>query len=127
MGMDARATLFFGFCIPDGSDTRQMLRDGNWEERYTKAVGIDPDSLSYQDRRNVIIASGCRIVRHVCSDDPQYAVAINDSITTAEWDAPVNASPKAIGDRCAAILSEFCRVMGIPWQEPAWWLCAYWG
>jgi hypothetical protein len=142
MGVSTDAILFWGFSGGEDEEGeswyRAELRE-DWEAVYADKVGMCPPDAAYdpansevwrgywREKRAVIAAGGVEIDQHCSSEHPIPFVAITASVIRASRGQMKPVAPLAAGGDWAEKLRAFCDLLGIPWQEPSWWLASYWG
>jgi hypothetical protein len=134
MSQSIDGILFFGFevkrndefCFP-WENLEDAIEEDDWERSYAVRKGIDPDNFS-------AIADAIKVEHAAlgyhgyCEGDAQYFVALKATVffTAAGEVKPIPVIAIANGlELEISLLQEFCNLMSIPWQEPAWHLCAY--
>jgi hypothetical protein len=146
MGVSTDAILFWGIVSTD--EDERWLRPSDedeegdvpdWEARYAAAVGVPEPSEPYGEeskplyhdywdrKRAAIEASGCSMGTHCSGDYPMDYVTVVASKTRASRGCPQEIRSLEVGPDWEAKLRDFCAQLGIPWQEPGWWLVSYWG
>lgn len=67
---------------------------------------------------------------HCYIDCPTYFVCLKRSHSYASRGYPSEVDPSlltSITDEEIQEMKEFCEFLGIPWQEPKWYIASYWG
>lgn len=149
MGMDASADIWFGFPLKElpwrdyDRDDEDDNEDDDAEERLYRLLGLtDEDFPDYnttddagrklysdlrEKQREAVDAQTCSLsVDYAGGEEPVYYVECKRAGVHAWWDAPTKFDPTSFGDEDAMCeeIREFCNFMGIPLQEPGWYLSA---
>jgi hypothetical protein len=142
MGNSAEAILFWGF--PLGEDESEDGGEGDlldeWEDKIAEAAGhpeptepygeaTKPAYRAYWDARHAAVkAAGVMIDRFGCgSDYSQLLIGVTSTFKTADWSKCAPVSPLLLNAGDEGKLRKACEALGIPWQEPKWYLTAYYG
>ena len=127
----------------------------DWEERYAEAHGCVDDSglfnehgeyafakdspeflaarakrdKYYDKKRAILNACPCKIDDHCSNEYPIYFVTLKAKSAKAWRGKHVEITPEllTVTENEVNQLKEFCKDMGIEWQEPKWYLASYWG
>lgn len=133
MGTSTDAILFYGFSAEDEGDWDKRLED-DWTDTFAAHKGVlSPDSGNdafnayWSKKSQLLAAEPCEIDQHCSGAHPISFVYIAESKITASRGDAKEVGTIWIGERWRDQLKEFCNLMGIPWQEPKWYLVSYWG
>lgn len=139
MGTSTDAILFYGFHGDEGEwEDDEGLIINHWKERLAVLAGAVKPSAAFSDATKVayvdfwaaekmaVMNERCEVDVH-CSDSCSMPfVCVKDSVTrTSRGDAKEIKSLETQSWWDEALRS-FAEKMGIPWQEPRWWLVSYW-
>ena len=138
MGISSDAMLFYGFSAED-EGVWDDLEDMEWEELYAEKKGIKPPEVAYSDAtraewsaywdktREARAAEPCEMACH-CSDGCAIPyVYIKSTHVTASRGYPQEVKTLEINPAWRGQLKAFCDLMGIPWQEPKWYIASWMG
>lgn len=138
MGISSDAMLFYGFSADDEGDW-DSLADKDWEELYAEKKGITPPTVEYSEAtrvewrayqakvREARANEPCEIACH-CSDGCSIPyVYIKDTHVTASRGDPQEVKTLETDPAWRDQLKAFCDLMGIPWQEPKWYIASWMG
>jgi hypothetical protein len=142
MGQSTDAILFWGFHADEGEWDEFIgdeEGDSNWEAAYAAKKGEPAPAVEYDTEENkalhsahwerehkLIAAEPCEVDSHCSGDCPMPFVCVKASKTTAWRGDPKEIASLAVGPTWESELRGFCALMGIPWQEPKWWLASDW-
>jgi len=139
MGQSTDAILFYGLHAEEGEWSDYTGDD--WEETFAaKKALLKPPKVEYNKKtadlfksywkmkQQIVTAEPCTISSHCSRDCPMPFVAVSASIKRAYRGDPVQISLDliCINTNWKDQLYKFCELMGIPWQEPKWWLVSNW-
>jgi hypothetical protein len=153
---DAYLFFGFEFFDSEQDDEKKLGFDpGQWEEAYAERCGIKDESgfftkdgeLAhkkgsadykraeglhedyYQARTRCLANIGVTIDTHGSGDAPIYFVAHEKHFERAHrgHSIVIPSGRFQAQDHEIKQLFDFCKRMGIPWQEPRWILASYWG
>lgn len=137
------AILFYGFEYHNSEDRLYLpefeeLYEHDIEKMYAAKMGIVEPKCDYtkeldhlysaywERKRELFKATGLVYGHHCHSEYPAYYIAIKQ--TSASRGYPQIVLPDLINKEVDETkLKEFCEVVGIPYQQPKWTLCSYWG
>ncbi len=149
MGTSTNGILFYGFPLEDdiGETEHSWLDedgDGEWEYHYLEHFGVTSPSIVdydnktpeekaaqkiyYERRRELLEAAGCEIDYHCSCDYSMYYVAFKAKNFTAYRGDAVEVTgdmldiPRVVEGK----LRDFCKIMGIKWEQPKWYLVSLW-
>jgi hypothetical protein len=146
MGVSTNAILFWGIELgeenpleedpdagADDTDAAAMyaLKKEGLKEPEEEFSHEDEKILNlykdYWDKRNKIHdAAGCEHDIHCSCDYPMHYAAVTESVTTARRGSPEEITSLVEGHDWREKLRDYCETLGIPWQEPKWWLVSLW-
>jgi hypothetical protein len=140
MGVSSDAILFYGFSAED-EGTWEELEDTDWEEEFARRKGINPPAVAYSDAtqaewreywdksRKARADEPCEIDRHCSDGHPIPYVCIRGTHVTANRGSPQAVTPEflTVDPRWNDQLKSFCDLMGIPWEEPKWYIASWMG
>ena len=137
MGQSTDAILFYGFHAEEG-DWDEIIGD-DWEDAYAAKKGDPEPGVPYDTAENkklhsdfwnrkskLVDAEPCEVGTHCSGDFPMPFVCVKASKTRACRGYPEEIKSLDVGEDWKAILMAFCELLGIPWQEPKWWLVSDW-
>lgn len=135
MGVSTDAKIFWGFELPEDSGLEWLA---DWELQYAiEVAGLKEPTVDYDANPKVHHAfwvarneaiSHCisRIGRHCSGDYPIYYACIKVSEVVANRGFAVTLSGELeVRSHWEVTLQEFCKAMGIEWQEPDWYLASW--
>lgn len=138
MGVSTNAILFYGIDI--GEEVPDWDEDAldEWEVTYASRLGIKEPEVPYNDNEEVhkkywdnksklAKASGCKVGQYCCSEYPMRYVALKETETTVYRGEAVEIKSLTVPVDANDKLRRFCKVMGIEYQDPKWFLTSYWG
>jgi hypothetical protein len=137
MGIDVDGILFYGFPLEDSDERLTVVEEilDDWEELYAETKGVLRPTVPYDDavldiyreywKQKRELHCPCTIGQYGGGADPRHFVASFHK--TAEWGELVELPTPLLSDAQneREILQEFCRAIGIPWQEPRLYLVAW--
>lgn len=143
MGDYPTATLFYGIVsryggwfddepkAPWSENNDGMGALGNWEEAWVKRIGKMPESATFENMQQALKENppGVELDQYGSYEAGVPYIAIKESIVTTTWEENkvIPIDRLSINLAWRATLQRFCEVMGIPWQDPAWHLVAFYG
>jgi hypothetical protein len=140
MGQSTDAYLFWGFSGEGEEEGESWIAEEferDWESAYAAKRGlVEPTSSDFdspewkaywRQQRELIAACPCEIGSHCSSSYPIEFACITASFATARRGDPQEITSIEVGPGWRDELMAFCELMGIPWQEPKWWLASNWG
>lgn len=86
-----------------------------WEDVYCLRSGKD------------ILDCPVELGVHCSFESPWYFLGITATIVRASRGYPEKAPTVTEMGEWRSQLEEFCAIMGIPWQEPTWWVTSIYG
>lgn len=137
MGTNTDAILFYGFHHPDGEGWEEILGD-DWEDKLAEASGVVEPTSEFTDvtrqehmaywtkKQEICTAEPCEVDDHCSGDYPMQFVCVKESKTKASRGYPEEIKALVESPRWYGELRAFAEKMGIPWQEPKWWLVSWW-
>jgi hypothetical protein len=141
MGTNTDAILFYGFHGDEGAwDDIYVAWDNiyvAWEDRLAQLSGVvDPGPFSsetedahveyWKRRREIVEKEECEIDTHGSGECPMPFVCVKASKTKANRGYPQEILSLSVDPEWNAALRTFVDKMGIPWQDPKWWLVSNW-
>lgn len=137
MGNSAVANLFWGFPAGHEDEGGDDSLSNTWEDKVAEAAGhprptaeysdaAKPEYLAYWElKRADVKTCGCE-VGYFGSDDCQTLFfCVSESALTADWGETSEIPTLTVNPEWEAKLRAFCATLGIKWQEPKWYLTAY--
>lgn len=138
MSTSTDAILFYGIHADEGE--WDGFESARWEDALASKRGVPDPCTSYETeeeqriqseywekRRAICKAEPCALDIH-CSYECQMPFAyIKASRITASRGYPEQVASLEVNPEWDANLKVFCDLMGIPWQQPKWWLVSFWG
>ena len=148
MGTDAYGKLAFGIPSSEDLPLRDILRgamrdeDGNWtepdddapdeDERYftAKTGKVCPSYENDKDAWTKWLHEKIDFMKdhlidiiHSGSDyELAYNIVIKESVLSSEWGEIVVVKSLEIKPEWIAAIRDYCETMGVPYQEPVWFL-----
>ena len=119
MGISTDAYLFYGVCLPDDfypelkiwEDEDEVVDLYNWEEVVKKTDLPESNQIS--------------MGLHCHMDDPMWFVCAEQY--SAWRGSPEEIKSFAVKPKWDLQIKEFCEKLGLPYEQPKWWLVSYWG
>lgn len=156
MGTSTNAYLYYGFDFydPDEHEENEVVHgEESWDDLYMTKIGKGNDSRLYEDelykrpandpermaeekkrdaywerkKEEIQKLGGIMIDSHCHHEHSVYFVCAE--FVSASRGNPVEVPdplPTPDKDKIER-MREFCKIMGIEWQEPSWRLASYWG
>lgn len=137
MGTTTDAILFYGFHAGE-NEWDEFIGEGDWKDVFAKVMGHpEPKAVFNDDTKDEHIAywktkgalaeaEPCEVDFHCYGDSPMPYLCVKASKTvTARGDASEIKS-LTVDPTWDEALQIFAKKMGIPWQQPKWWLVSYW-
>lgn len=132
MGQSTNAMLFFGFHVGDEDELPEWLEFTEEIEDFDAWLAMKaglPKGGTYAEQRK--IAAGCPadLFTHCSSDHPMYILGVRGAELIAHRGFPTEMSATHLEISQGKILrfKGWCAANNIPYEEPKWWLCSYWG
>ena len=145
MGISTDADLYYGIQLEEGIESlwADNEKECDWEELYCAKLGVNPPEKGYSDtdpttkdeyskywetKRNMVKNSLCKIGMHCSYDYPMYYITITESCKHARRGYPIKIPNGLVTYSTWDLeLQRFCKVMGIAYEQPSWWLSSMWG
>lgn len=128
MGVRSDGIFFFGMIWTDSEPPwrpadqkeREIMEDElstnpEWEDLY--CLRSEKDILDCQ----------VRIGHHCNGEDPMYFLAVSETLVEAGRGYPSTVKTVMVKPEWRSQLEKFCVIMGIKFQEPAWWVASILG
>ena len=138
MGTNTDAILFYGFHADEGA-WDEFIGENDWEDKFVEVSGRPAPKAEFSDdtkgdyvsywkmKKAFVDAEPCQVDFH-CSGSAAMPYACVKASKTVAWRGnPIQISSLAVDPTWDEALQTFAKKMGIPWQEPRWWLVSYWG
>lgn len=109
--------------IPFEGTEKPPWADQEHDTSYEQWVGRLNRKLAESNYTAEDVA-GCHIGIHLSWQSPRAYVAIDESCLIADFRKAVNIEDFFIRPGWLSRLKAFCEVMGIPWQDPDWYIAA---
>lgn len=125
MGISSNGIFFYGLLWKETEDpwkaaTPEEIKatgyeEPDWEELYVLRSG------------QKLAACPVRLWIHCSFEHAMHLLAIEETMVSASRGWPQEAKNLTVKPEYRAQLEEFCKVMGIKWIEPAWWVTSLYG
>jgi hypothetical protein len=137
MGVNTDAILFYGFHAGE-NEWDELIGEGDWQDVLATASGHPPPSAPFSDdtqdehlafwrmKKSIADAEPCDIDFHCSGSAPMPFVCVKASRTTSARGDANEIKSLAVDPTWDEALQIFTKKMGIPWQQPRWWLVSYW-
>ena|ERR1700733_6372430 len=86
-----------------------------------------PEWDAWRERNIALQAEQCVFGWHCSAEYPMYYVAVKSVTASRGYPQEIKPEDLVVGADWPDRLKEFCVRFGLPWKEPKWWLCSYWG
>lgn len=133
MSISSDGILFYGFLIDeDKQEELERLFDYDEtgieepEEYYAMKV-LNKGKVSYEEYSELDKKEPCEIGMHCSYDYPMYYVGIKESELRAWRGYPKKIESFDINKKWNQQIKDFCKIMGIEYQEPDWYLASMYG
>lgn len=137
MGQSTDGILFYGIHADEGEWDEQL--GDEWEEEYASKKGVPAPTVEYDTaahkalhqafwdkKHDLTKAEPCAVDTHCSGECPMPYAFVKASKTRASRGYPQQITSLAVQPEWDAQLRAFCETMGIPWQQPKWWLVSDW-
>jgi hypothetical protein len=136
MGTNTDAILFYGFHHEDGESWEEILGD-DWEALLASKSGIVAPTGTFEEQKaeweefwrrkyDLRAAEPCEVGDHCSGDYPMSFVCVKDSKINAARGYPEEIKSLDVRPEWDAQLRAFAEKMGLPWQQPRWWIASWW-
>lgn len=134
MGVSTNAMLVFGFPVSDEYDEppewltlSEEVED--FDAWLAMKAGLTPEQSTYEAQKKIVDACPADLFTHCHSEQPLYILGVRGAELTASRGYPeeITADLIMISAERIAAFKAWCEANDIPYQEPKWWLCSYWG
>lgn len=128
MGIDVYGILFYGIPITDEDIASQLTYHSFEDEEGNPVLGEDGEQIEgewdelYKLKTGDYPPSGLPFSVHKIDTNNTVVLAVDNSYKSAWWAELIEIKSLEIGPEWNKQLQDFCEIMGIPWQEPKWYL-----
>jgi hypothetical protein len=143
MGVSTDAILFYGFPFGDEGEEFPWHKDqydNDWVQYYAEKIGIPIPTEEYSEetkkifsefwnkRNKAVEECECEIGIYCSYDYPMlYAAIQRFTVTTWRGDCNEVNTNRPVWPKEIDKLRDFCKLMGIEFQEPKWYMVRLWG
>lgn len=130
MGISSDGIFFYGICFKDEDHPWRLASDEELKEMKEKKSYSDETDweATYEVRTGKKASdSPVEIDIHCSFECSMYLVAIRETFVKAYRGDPQKAKTVLVKPEWGVQLRRFCETMGIPWQEPGWWVTSLYG
>lgn len=133
MGVSTNAMLVFGFPVGDEDEAPEWLEFTDEVEDFdawlAMKAGLTREENTYEARRKIAAACPADLFTHCSSDYPMYILGVRSAEFRAIRGDPTDIDPEELDldGATVGLFKKWCEANDIPYQEPKWWLCSYWG
>lgn len=139
MGTNTDAILFYGIHADADAWNEALGEDLDWKKKYVSVVHGRDEPTVVCDMENVEIwksywdfaaekvkESYCEVDAHCSGDYQMPYVFVKESRVVANRGEPEQISSLSVPAYWDYRIKEFCDVLGIPCEQPKWWLVSNW-
>ena len=141
MGVSSDAMLFYGFSAEDEDSWEEIFDGKDWDEAIAEKKGLRAPEVDYSAseenkeihraywaKKVALLADEPCVFNMHCSDSCSILyVCIRESEVVASRGEAVEVKTLTVNLAWDGQLKAFCDLMGIPWQQPRWYLVSYMG
>lgn len=138
MGQNPSAHLFYGFYIEGVGETLpwDVGKDYDdrshltWRDQWLTNHGHDPEAITWNEQEALMKDMSCIILEDGSEDASSYYVAIQASVKTGDWEAPVPITSLEVKPEWDEQLKQFATEMHISESLPrkqGWFMICYYG
>lgn len=133
MGVSTDGILFYGIGLGEDSldEYRENWTHEEWDEEFYKRAGslLYPAEGYYEAQQEARKKWGVEIGIHCSYDYSMYYIALISHNHSASRGYPEEITPEMIAVPADADekIRAFCELMGIPFEQPKWYLASLWG
>lgn len=130
--------VFWGFVIPDDVELPWEAHDAaQWQDHFATVMELKPPEVAYEGNEEeyhtyydqmqaAVVEAGCEVDAtgdHEWAERPRFVhVTAGQIYASAPQVEPLDAGRLEVKPEWNAKLKSFCELMGIPFQEPGWYL-----
>ena len=130
MGISSDGIFFYGMCWND--------EDKPWKEPTDEELSAMKKIKSYVDENDwetlYQVRSGIKVEKspveldiHCSFEYSMPLLAVKETLVSASRGCPEKVKTVLVKPEWDDQLRDFCKIMGIKWQQPAWWVTSLYG
>lgn len=127
MSISSDGIFFYGMIWKDEEPPWKPLSEKELEEDDDLSTNPEWEDIYRLRSGKEIRGLPVELGAHCSYESGWYFLGITSTIVRASRGYPEKAPTVIERGEWRSQLEEFCAIMGIPWQEPAWWVTSIYG